>query len=760
MFFLDHIWIIPLFPAFGAACMFFFGRKLSKSAVNGVCVGMVVLAFVWASLAVWQYTGYSAAHPGKPFEKVMFTWLGTGTDALSYPTHDGSAPFHADAGFLLDPLSSIWLLFVTGVGMLIHIYSMGYMAHEGGYYRFFGYLNLFMFSMLTLILANNYALMFVGWEGVGLCSYLLIGFYFQRHSASTAANKAFIVNRVGDAGFLLGMLTIAWYFGSVQYTAVNHLARSGHFAIGDPVITAACLLLFVGACGKSAQFPLYVWLPDAMEGPTPVSALIHAATMVTAGVYMVARSNALFVLAPSAMKTVAIIGALTAIFAATIALVQDDIKRVLAYSTVSQLGYMFLALGVGAFAAGVFHVFTHAFFKALLFLGAGSVIHAMSGQQEMQHMGGLHKKIKTTFGTMLIATLAIAGIPGFAGFFSKDAILWETWSREGGAYRYLWYIAFLTALMTSFYMFRLIYLTFFGKPRMSHEVEHHIHESPKTMTVPLVILAICSLGAGWMGLPHSLGGSNRFEKFLEPVFAKEAVVLEHEGQAAQVAAGERQVEHTDPLEYALMFASVGAAVVGWWLAQRAYKNADKGYKEPINEAAPRVYKTLFRKWYVDEIYDWYITGRAKVGKVRLGAMGLGEGLWKFDADVIDGAVNGAGWTTRMSGTLSNLWDKWIIDGLFVNGIAIVTRLTSYPVRLLQWGMVQWYALVMVGGLVGLTAYYVVPQSTWRWMGVHWFVTAVAAMAAIVALSVAGYAITNRPAIRHAPEPKAMPASGD
>ena len=316
--------------------------------------------------------------------------------------------------------------------MLIHIYSMGYMAHEGGYYRFFGYLNLFMFSMLTLILANNYALMFVGWEGVGLCSYLLIGFYFQRHSASTAANKAFIVNRIGDAGFILGMFTIAWYFGSVQYTKVNLLARSGQFHIGDPVITAACLLLFVGACGKSAQFPLYVWLPDAMEGPTPVSALIHAATMVTAGVYMVARSNALFVLAPNAMKTVAIVGALTAIFAASIGLVQNDIKRVLAYSTVSQLGYMFLALGVGAFAAGVFHVFTHAFFKALLFLGSGSVIHAMSGEQDMQHMGALHGKIKTTFGTMLIGTLAIAGIPGFAGFFSKDAILWETWSREGG----------------------------------------------------------------------------------------------------------------------------------------------------------------------------------------------------------------------------------------------------------------------------------------------------------------------------------------
>jgi NADH-quinone oxidoreductase subunit L len=707
MFFLEHIWLIPLFPVFGAACMFFFGRKLSKSAVNGVCVGVIVLAFMWACLAVWQYTGYSAADPGKPFETILFTWLGTGSSSIAYPTHSGAAAFNADAGFLLDPLSSIWLLFVTGVGMLIHIYSMGYMAHEGGYYRFFGYLNLFMFSMLTLILANNYAVMFVGWEGVGLCSYLLIGFYFQRHSASTAANKAFITNRVGDAGFLLGLLTIAWYFGSVQFTAVNHLARSGRFAIGDPVITFACLCLFVGACGKSAQLPLYVWLPDAMEGPTPVSALIHAATMVTAGVYMVARSNALFVLAPSAMKTVAIVGALTAIFAASIGLVQNDIKRVLAYSTVSQLGYMFLALGVGSFAAGVFHVFTHAFFKALLFLGAGSVIHAMSGEQEMQHMGALHGKIKTTFGTMLIATLAISGIPGFAGFFSKDAILWETWSREGGAFRYLWYIGFLTALMTSFYMFRLIYLTFFGKPRMSHEVEHHIHESPKSMTIPLVVLAICSVGAGFLGLPHSLGGSDRFGKFLEPVFAKEAVVLEHEGAAAQVAAGERQVEHTNPLEYALMFASVGAAILGWFMAQRAYKNANKGYKEPIKEMAPPVYQTLFHKWYVDELYDYVFTGRKKIGKVRLGAMGLGEDLWKFDANVIDGTVNGACWTTRMAGTVSSLWDKWIIDGLFVNGVAIVTRLASYPVRLVQWGLVQWYTLVMVAGLVCFVFYYVI-----------------------------------------------------
>src|SRR5450631_457978 len=483
MYFLDHIWIIPLFPAVGAACMFFFGRKLQKSAVNGICVGLVALAFLWTCAAVWQYTGYSASNPGKPFEKVMFTWMGTGNSSLSYVTNGGhTAQFRADAGFLLDPLSSIWLLFVTGVGMLIHIYSMGYMAHEGGYYRFFGYLNLFMFSMLTLILANNYALMFVGWEGVGLCSYLLIGFYFQRHSASTAANKAFIVNRIGDAGFILGMFTIAWYFGSMQYTKVNLLARSGQFHIGDPVITAACLLLFVGACGKSAQFPLYVWLPDAMEGPTPVSALIHAATMVTAGVYMVARSNALFVLAPNAMKTVAIIGALTAIFAATIALVQNDIKRVLAYSTVSQLGYMFLALGVGSYWVAVFHLFTHAFFKALLFLCSGSVIHSLSGEQDMRHMGDLKNKIPLTYRTMWIGSIAIAGIPGFAGFFSKDEILWQAYSSPLGSIA-LYAVGLTTAAMTAFYMWRMMNMTFYGTSRVKPEV--HVHESPASMTFPL-----------------------------------------------------------------------------------------------------------------------------------------------------------------------------------------------------------------------------------------------------------------------------------
>ncbi|MBZ5547795.1 MAG: NADH-quinone oxidoreductase subunit L [Acidobacteriia bacterium] len=700
--FLDHIWLIPLFPAFGAAMMFFFGRRMQKAAVSTVCVGVVVVAFVFACVTVVEYTHF-AHGTGQPFEKIVYTWLGSGDAHLSFLKRDGTpAQFNADFGFLLDPLSVIWLLFVTGVGMLIHIYSIGYMAHEGGYYRFFGYLNLFMFSMLTLVLANNYVLLFVGWEGVGLCSYLLIGFYFHRKSANDAANKAFIVNRIGDAGFILGAFTLAWYLGSFRFLDINAAARSGHYLIGDTVLTAAALLLFVGACGKSAQIPLYVWLPDAMEGPTPVSALIHAATMVTAGVYMVARSNAIFVLAPTAMKTVAIIGALTAIFAASIGLVQNDIKRVLAYSTVSQLGYMFLALGVGAFAAGVFHVFTHAFFKALLFLGSGSVIHAVSGEQDMRNMGDLRGRIPTTFKTMFIATLAIAGIPPLAGFFSKDEILWQAWRSADGGFPYLWLIGFGTALMTAFYMARLIFLTFYGQPRMSQEVEHHIHESPKSMTGPLVVLAVCSALAGFLGVPHSLGGSNGFEKFLAPVFER--------GTEAAIAATEEPHhpagEEHRKLEWLLMVLSVGAAVVGGGWAYRHYALAGKDYPEPIAVKAPPLYTVLYNKWFVDEAYDYAFTGRRKLGDIRLGAMGAGEASSWFDAKIIDGTVNGAGWSTRAVATLSTWWDKWIIDGVGVNGPAILARMISYPTRLLEWGLVQWYALVMVAGLLGFAVYYV------------------------------------------------------
>jgi NADH-quinone oxidoreductase subunit L len=368
---------------------------------------------------------------------------------------------------------------------------------------------------------------------------------------------------------------------------------------------------------------------------------------------------------------------------------------------------MFLALGVGAFAAGVFHVFTHAFFKALLFLGAGSVIHSMSGEQDMRNMGDLGGRIKTTFWTMFIATLAIAGIFPFAGFFSKDEILWQTWSRENGAYRLLWYIGYATALMTAFYMFRLIYLTFSGKPRMDHDVEHHIHESPKSMTVPLMILAFFSIFAGFLGWPHSLGGSNRMEAFLEPVFAKEAHVLQVEGEAAQLAAGRREEQHTNSTEYLLMILSLAAAGVGWGLAWRSYRDADKGYSEPIAAAAPPLYTTLLNKYYVDEGYDYVFTGRRKVGAARLGVMGLGEASSWFDAHIVDGLVNLTGWMTRLISSISKWFDKWIIDGVGVNGPALVTRVLSYPARALQWGLVQWYALVMVAGLLGFVFYYAV-----------------------------------------------------
>jgi NADH-quinone oxidoreductase subunit L len=419
---------------------------------------------------------------------------------------------------------------------------------------------------------------------------------------------------------------------------------------------------------------------------------------------MVARSNALFVLAPTSMKTVAIVGALTAIFAASIGLVQNDIKRVLAYSTVSQLGYMFLALGVGAFAAGVFHVFTHAFFKALLFLGSGSVIHAMSGEQDMRNMGDLYRRTPTTHWTMFVATLAIAGIFPFAGFFSKDEILWQAWSSEGGAYRLLWVIGIITAFMTAFYMFRLMFLTFHGKPRMSHEVEHHIHESPKSMTGPLVILAVCSIFAGFLGVPRSLGGSNHFEKFLEPVFSREANVMQAE-KPAQLAAGEKAEEQHNTTEYSLMGLSLALAFAGWGLAWNVYRYADKGYVEPLAAKVPPLYRWMFNKYYVDEGYDYAFTGRRTIKGVRLGAMGLGEASSWFDAKIIDGTVNGAGWMTRFAASLSNWWDKWVIDGIGVNGPAIVARLLSYPVKLLQWGLVQWYALVMVFGLVGFVFYY-------------------------------------------------------
>ena len=690
-YFLDHLWLIPLFPLATAALMLFFGRRLPNAGVSVLCVGSVGLSFVYAAGAVFQLLAADPEH--RVAQQIMFEWLTPGPMLTAYGR---TVPFVADWGFLLDPLSCVMVLVVTGVGFLIHVYSIGYMGHEGGYYRFFGYMNLFMFAMLTLVLANNMLLMFVGWEGVGLCSYLLIGFYFLKKSASDAGKKAFIVNRIGDVGFILGILLIAVTLGTVRFTShglpnpadhpgiIQELSlglKLGVLGYGTPVLTAIALLLFIGAMGKSAQIPLYVWLPDAMEGPTPVSALIHAATMVTAGVYMVVRMNAIYQLSPIAMDVVAIVGAATAIFAASMALVQTDIKKVLAYSTISQLGYMFLALGVGAFAAGIFHLMTHAFFKALLFLGAGSVIHAMSGEQDIRKMGGLDKKIKYTYYTMLIATLAIAGIFPFAGFFSKDEILGRAFDR----FFLLWVVGFITAGLTAFYMFRMLFLTFFGYCRADEHVEKHIHESPWPMTVPLMILAGFSIVGGWIGWPEVIGGENRFEKFLDPILKG---VLPETGEV-------NIVHHAVLKELLLMGASLTIAAAGIFLAYQLYCSK-RIVPELVAKKLPRLYQLLLHKYYVDEIYDAAIVDRTK---------DLGTFLGKFDANVIDGlGVNGAGWLARFGSTLSMWWDKWIIDGL-LNFSAKLMQLFSYPVRLLQTGVFSSYAMLILVGLVILLAYY-------------------------------------------------------
>jgi NADH-quinone oxidoreductase subunit L len=675
-FFLAHIWLIPLFPVAGAALMLFIGRRLPNAGVNVICVGSVFLSMCFAFGAIFQLISRPVEERVVSYN--LFDWVPAG---IMHTDAGRVMNFNVPWGVLMDPLTAVMLLVVTGVGFLIHVYSTGYMAHEGGYYRFFGYLNLFMFSMLTLITANNLLLLFVGWEGVGLCSYLLIGFYFLRKSASDAGKKAFIVNRIGDAGFLLGLFLMLGTLGTIQFTELGPAIAAGHFAVGDGTLTAIALLLFVGATGKSAQLPLYVWLPDAMEGPTPVSALIHAATMVTAGVYMIVRTNAVFSMAPKALAVVAVVGVVTSIFAATMGLVQNDIKRVLAYSTVSQLGYMFLACGVGAFTAGVFHLMTHAFFKALLFLGSGSVIHALSGEQDMRKMGALWGKIPTTAKTFVVASVAISGIPPLAGFFSKDAIL-------GHAFEYspiLWFIGFVTAGMTAFYMFRLVNMTFFGASRVEHDVEHHIHESPGSMTVPLMILALLSIVGGWVGWPESLGGSDRFAKFLEPVIAK------HGGEAAESAVAASGAS----VEYILMLLSVAVGVFGIWLAYRWYIQRPE-VPGKIEAAAPFLYRLLYNKYYVDQLYDALFVNRMKDLALTLGA---------FDRGVINGiGVDGSGWLTRMTSSISMVWDSWIVDGL-VNLAARVVWVLSYPVRMLQTGRVSRYALFMLLGVLIFLGYY-------------------------------------------------------
>ncbi len=614
---LDILWIVPLLPLLGAATNGLFGKNWPNKIVNTVALSATGLSFLAALEAVREFFagGQQLVH------KEFFDWIVAGS-------------FRAGFDLQMDQLTVIMVLVVTGVGFLIHIYSTGYMSHEGGYYRFFSYLNLFMFFMLILVLAANYVLLFVGWEGVGLASYLLIGFYFLKKSASDAGKKAFIVNRIGDFGFMLGMFLLFKTFGTLDFTQLFAKAAPwSHESWGVfGTFTVACLLLFTGACGKSAQLPLYVWLPDAMEGPTPVSALIHAATMVTAGVYVVARSHILFTHSDTALIVVGTVGCATAFFAATIGLVQTDIKKVLAYSTVSQLGYMFLGCGVGAFSAGIFHLMTHAFFKALLFLAAGSVIHAMGGEQNMLHMGGLSKKIKVTYWTMLIATLAIAGFPPLAGFFSKDAILGEAFQREGG-WHSLYVVGLLTALLTSFYMFRLIFLTFHGKQRYDeHHV--HVHESPWSMLGPLVILAVLSIIGGWLAAPSFWGGEDHFTAFLAPVFGASHA----EGEAALSEAAAHSLELT------LAVVAVVAALIGLLTAFWLYLK-QPGKPAEIAKSLKPIYTTLYNKYYVDEAY-----GAAIVKPLLAISTNV---LWKIiDVEAIDGTVNGIAHGATATGDVS------------------------------------------------------------------------------------------------------------
>jgi NADH-quinone oxidoreductase subunit L len=653
---LDHLWIILALPLAGAAINGLLGKNWPKVAINSVGIGSVSLSFLSVLEAIREFSLLPADQLA--YFKNYFNWIVAGS-------------FKVDFALQMDHLTIVMLLVVTFVSLLVHIYSTGYMAHEEGYYRFFAYMNLFVFFMLTLVLAANIVLMFVGWEGVGLCSYLLIGFWFLKQSAINAGKKAFITTRIGDFGFTIGILLLFWTFSSVDFGTIFQKAANmpAESATQAGVLTWICLLLFAGAIGKSAQLPLYVWLPDAMEGPTPVSALIHAATMVTAGVYMVARMHPLFSRAPIAMFVVALVGAVTAFYAATIALVQTDIKKVLAYSTVSQLGYMFLGCGVGAYAAGIFHLMTHAFFKGLLFLAAGSVIHAMGGEQDMRLMGGLRKKIPATYWTMFIATLAIAGIPGFAGFFSKDEIL-DAAGSGPHANITLWLLGLAAAGLTSFYMFRLIFLTFFGKPRFDeHEV--HIHESPRNMTVPLMILAFCSIFGGWFAAPHLLGKTDYFEAFLHPVFSAYGVESGIEqGASLAGAAGEAGGMSPNPameLLHALTGPPVVLAIVGLLIAWWFYIRRPEAPKK-LAERVHGLYTLLLNKYYVDEIYA---------------ILFVRPFLW------------------ISTNVLWHVVDERVIDGT-VNGVADVARDAGGQARELQSGNARSYATWVVIGALGFT----------------------------------------------------------
>ena len=680
----DFIWLVPLFPLIGAAFNWLISnrRGLSKKTTNTAALFGAGLAWVygWAAMIQWFFTEDRT----QAYVVKAFTWITGGELTIA----DGStATVDIAASFQVDPLSAVMVGFVTFVGFLIHLYSVGYMHDEPDrdYARYFSYLNLFMFAMLTLVLGSNLPVLFVGWEGVGLCSYLLIGFYFEKDWCAAAGMKAFIVNRIGDFGFLLAIFFAFFYFGTLEFQGLfNAMAadHGGHFATAATIIG---LLLLVGAIGKSAQIPLFVWLPDAMAGPTPVSALIHAATMVTAGVYMVARCNYFYQLSPTAMLTVAVIGGVTAVFAATIGLVQNDIKKVLAYSTVSQLGYMFLAAGVGAYIVAIFHVVIHAFFKACLFLGSGSVIHACGGEQDIRKMGGLKKYMPTTYWTFLAATIAISGFFPFAGFFSKDEILAKVFAagygdlnHNGGIYYLLWVLAVAGAVMTAFYMFRLVFLTFHGSFRGGEEAEHNLHESPWTMTLPLQILGVLSIVGGFIGLPGHLWHHpehNLIEGFLEPV-------------VLHVAHGEGAAHPGLGLEFGLIALSLAAAGVGLAIAWRFYL-LDPGFTRAnyLARRFPLVYRVLLNKYWVDELYD---------ATVIRGTVKLADLLWEFDARVVDGAVNGTRHVTVGSSWLSGIFDLQVVDGL-VNLVGTSYDVASRQFRRLQVGFAQGYAMVMVFG---------------------------------------------------------------
>ncbi|MCD0487521.1 NADH-quinone oxidoreductase subunit L [Pedobacter sp. MC2016-14] len=624
---IDLVWLVPLIPLLGFVINGLGRNTLSKSVIGFIGSGVIFVSFA-ISVAIFFELGADA---NKSHEIFLFDWISAGA-------------LHIPLAFLADPLSSIMLLIITGVGFLIHIYSIGYMHDDEGFGKFFSYLNLFIFFMLLLVLGSNYIVMFIGWEGVGLCSYLLIGFWFTNASYASAAKKAFVMNRIGDLGFLLGVFLLFTTFGSVEFSKI--FPQAANMMPGNTTIALIALLLFIGACGKSAQLPLFTWLPDAMAGPTPVSALIHAATMVTAGIYMIARSNVLFDLAPMVQHVIAIVGLATAVVGALIAITQTDIKKVLAYSTVSQLGYMFLGLGVGAYDGAFFHVITHAFFKALLFLCAGSVIHALHHEQDMRHMGGLRKKLPVTFATMLIGTLAISGIPPLSGFFSKDEILAHVYEHN----QIMWAVAVFTAFLTAFYMFRMLFLTFYGTYRGTHHAEEKIHESPKTLTIPLIVLAVLSTIGGLMGVPEVLGGNHWLSHWLSPV-------IHHHAEAGDHAT-----------EYMLMAVSVIGVLISITFAYVKYgKNghvpvADEGKR-------PALASWSYHKFYIDELYDFII---------RKPLDAFSTFFYKIvDRKIIDGIVNGFGWSATEA---------------------------SKGLRLVQSGNVGFYIFMMVVGIVSLLLY--------------------------------------------------------